>query len=145
MRCSAASAAENAWWSRYAALSTRAPRSESCRSNACGSRPVDSSVFAWEAGATTGGDWTSCNGYFESVFYRGTEFLNAVRAAMGDDAFFAAMHSWVEKHRHGFVTGDRLLRHLQRQTDADLDSIFAAYLENPVAVLRGRAADAFAE
>ena len=111
--------------------------------NACGSRPVDSEVFAWEAGATSGGDWTSCNGYFESVFYRGTEFLNAVRSAMGDDAFFAAMRDWVDKYRHGFVTGDRLLRHLQRRTDADLAPIYAAYLQDPVAILRGRPAGAF--
>jgi hypothetical protein len=112
--------------------------------NACGSRPVDSEVFAWEAGATTGGDWTSCNGYFESVFYRGTEFINAVRSAMGDDAFFAAMRSWVDRYRHGFVTGDRLLRHLQARTDANLDPIFAAYLEDPVVPrLRGAPAGAF--
>jgi Peptidase family M1 domain len=101
--------------------------------NACGSRPVDSEVFAWPAGATTGGDWTSCDGYFESVFYRGTEFINAVRAAMGDDDFFTAMRSWVDRYRHGFVTGDRLLRHLQRGTDANLAPIFAAYLEDPIA------------
>ncbi len=112
--------------------------------NACGSRPVDSEVFAWEAGATTGGDWTSCAGYFESVFYRGTEFINAVRSAMGDDAFFSAMRTWVDRYRHGFVTGDRLLRHLQGRTDADLAPIFAAYLEDPVALqLRGAPARVF--
>ena len=112
--------------------------------NACGSRPVDSTVFAWEAGATTGGDWTSCNGYFESVFYRGTEFLNAVRAAMGDDAFFAAMRDWVDRNRHGFVTGERLLRHLQSRTDADLSPVYAVYLENRVALrLRGVPAGMF--
>jgi Peptidase family M1 domain len=111
--------------------------------NACGSRPVDSEVFAWEAGATTGGDWTSCAGYFESVFYRGTEFINAVRAAMGDDAFFGAMRTWVDRYRHGFVTGDRLLRHFQQWTDADLAPIYAAYMADPVAVLRGKPAGVF--
>jgi hypothetical protein len=114
--------------------------------NQCSTRPVDSEVFAWEAGATTGGDWTSCNGYFHAVFYRGTEFLNTVRGAMGDDAFFAAMREWVDRYRHGFVTGDRLLRHLQQRTDADLAPIYAAYLADPVVpVLRGATAGAFAE
>jgi Peptidase family M1 domain len=113
--------------------------------NTCGSRPVDSEVFAWEAGPTTGGDWTSCDGYFESVFYRGTEFLNAIRSVMGDDAFFAAIHDWVDLHRHGFVTGDRLLRHLQGRTDANLTSIFATYLADPPARLRGGPARAFPE
>ena len=100
--------------------------------NQCSTRPVDSEVFAWEAGATTGGDWTSCNGYFHAVFYRGTEFITAVRSAMGDDAFFSAMRSWVDRYRHGFVTGDRLLRHLQSRTDANLAPVYAAYLEDPV-------------
>ena len=99
--------------------------------NACSTRPVDSEVFAWEAGATTGGDWTSCDGYFHAVFYRGTEFLNAVRGAMGDDAFFGAMRAWVERHRYGYATGDELLRHLDRHTDADLRPIYARYLEDP--------------
>ena len=38
--------------------------------NQCSARPVDSPVFAWEAGPTTGGDWPSCDGYFHTVFYR---------------------------------------------------------------------------
>ena len=96
--------------------------------NACSTRPVDSSVFAWEAGPTTGGDWTSCDGYFHAVFYRGTEFLTAVRSAMGDDAFFGAMRAWVAEHRHGFATGRRLLAHLQRWTDAALPPIYRRYL-----------------
>jgi hypothetical protein len=106
--------------------------------NQCSTRPVDSQVFAWPAGPTSGGDWTSCDGYFHAVFYRGTEFIAAVRAAMGDDAFFSAMRAWVDRYRHGFVTGERLLRHLQSRTDADLAPVFSAYLEDPtVAVLRG--------
>ena len=101
--------------------------------NACSSRPVDSTVFDWEAGPTTGGDWTSCDGYFHAVFYQGTEFLTAVRRAMGDDAFFDAMRAWVAEHRHGFVRGRTLVRHLQRATDADLAPILAVYLDGPAA------------
>ena len=55
--------------------------------------------------ATIGGDWTSCDGYFQAVFYRGTEFLNAIRSSLGDDAFFAAIRDWVSRYRGGFVTG----------------------------------------
>jgi len=98
--------------------------------SACSTRPVDSSVFAWEAGPTSGGDWTSCDGYFHAVFYQGTEFLTAVRSAMGDAAFFDAMRAWVAEHRYGFVTGRRLLAHLQRRTDADLQPIYRRYLED---------------
>lgn len=98
--------------------------------NACSTRPVDSSVFAWEAGPTTGGDWTSCDGYFHAVFYQGTEFLTAVRSAMGDDSFFAAIRAWVAEHRHGFATGRQLLAHLQRRADGDLLPIYRRYLDD---------------
>jgi hypothetical protein len=99
--------------------------------NQCSTRPVDSEVFAWEAGATTGGDWTSCDGYFHAVFYRGTEFLTAVRSAMGDADFFAAIRSWVVRHRFGLVAGDRLLSHLEAHADVDLRPIFRSYLADP--------------
>jgi hypothetical protein len=99
--------------------------------NQCSTRPVDSEVFAWPADAVTGGDWTSCDGYFHAVFYRGTEFLTAVRDAMGDAAFFDAMRAWVERNRYGFVTADRFLGHLAVASAADLQPIFAAYLAEP--------------
>jgi len=94
----------------------------------CSSRPINAEVFAWPAGPTSGGDWTSCDGYFHTVFYKTTEFLNAVRGTMGDDAFFAAMRSWVARNRFGFVTGDRFLGQLQARTDVDLRPTFDAYL-----------------
>ncbi|HUF06189.1 MAG TPA: M1 family aminopeptidase [Candidatus Binatia bacterium] len=96
--------------------------------NQCSTRPVNSEVFAWPAEPVSGGDWTSCDGYFHAVFYRGTEFLNAVRAAMGEEAFFGAMRSWVERNRFGFTTEARLLGHLAASTDADLVPIFDTYL-----------------
>lgn len=96
--------------------------------NQCSTRPVNSEVFDWPAAATTGGDWTSCDGYFHAVFYRGTEFLTAVRTAMGDEDFFAAMREWVARRQFGVATGAGLLRHLLNQTDADLRPIFDAYL-----------------
>jgi hypothetical protein len=96
--------------------------------NQCSTRPVNSEVFDWEANPTTGGDWSSCDGYFHTVFYRGTEFLNAVREAMGDEAFFDAMRVWVVRNRFGFTTADRLLGHFVASTDANLAPIFDAYL-----------------
>ncbi len=104
--------------------------------NQCSTRPIDSSVFAWEAGPTTGGDWSSCDGYFNAVFYRTSEFLNVIRAAMGDDAFFAAMRDWVAANRYGMVTARGLLRHLDAATDADLEPIYRSYLGDVDATLR---------
>jgi aminopeptidase N len=104
----------------------------------CSTRPVDSSVFAWQAGAISGGDWTSCDGYFHTVFYKGTEFLNGLRAAMGDDAFFAALRGFVEANRYGIVSARDLLGHLSRETDAKLRPIYRAYLAGPLGRPAGR-------
>ncbi len=94
----------------------------------CSSRDVDSSVFAWEAGLIDGGDWQSCDGYFHTVFYKGTEFLNAVRFAMGDSDFFAALRDYLAAHRYGMTTTRQLLDHLEAWNAADLLPIYRAYL-----------------
>jgi Peptidase family M1 domain len=94
----------------------------------CSARAVDSQVFAWEAGLIDGGDWQSCDGYFHTVFYKGTEFLNALRAAMGEEAFFASLRDFVSTHRYDVVTAAQLLAHFQASTDASLDPIYTAYL-----------------
>jgi hypothetical protein len=94
----------------------------------CSTRPVDSSVFDWPAGLTTGGDWLSCDGYFHAVFYKGSEFLNAVRVAMGDAEFFGALREHIADNQFGITTARRLLADLQARTDADLQPIYARYL-----------------
>ena len=94
----------------------------------CSSRDVDSSVFAWDAGLIAGGDWQSCDGYFHTVFYKGTEFLNALRSAMGNADFFAAMRDYVATHRYDMTTTRQLLDHLEAWNAADLLPIYRAYL-----------------
>jgi hypothetical protein len=94
----------------------------------CSSRDVDSAVFAWQAGLTAGGDWQSCDGYFHTVFYKGTEFLNAVRFAMGDADFFTALRAYVDDHRYGMTTTRALLDHLEAWNAADLLPLYHAYL-----------------
>lgn len=94
----------------------------------CSSRDVDSAVFAWQAGLTDGGDWQSCDGYFHTVFYKGTEFLNAVRFAMGDAEFFAALRTYLDDHRYGMTTTRDLLDHLEAWNAADLLPLYRAYL-----------------
>ncbi|HET6380158.1 MAG TPA: hypothetical protein VFH63_03870 [candidate division Zixibacteria bacterium] len=94
----------------------------------CSGRPIDTPVFAWPAGLTRGGDWQSCDGYFHTVFYKTSEFLNRVRARMGDEAFFGAMRDFIAEHRYGVVTSDQLLLHLERRSAADLEPLYRAYL-----------------
>ena len=96
--------------------------------DACSVRDVDSPVFAWPADATSGGDWTSCDGYFHAVFYRGSEFLNAVRATLGDDAFFGVLRSLFEERQFGMITTRGLLKRLDDATLADLRPLYVTYL-----------------
>jgi hypothetical protein len=96
--------------------------------NQCSSRDVDSPVFAWPAGATSGGDWLSCDGYFHAVFYKGTEFLTRVRQAMGNGPFFGALRSYLSAHRYGLTTTRALLNFLQSRTDTDLLPLYRHYL-----------------
>lgn len=96
--------------------------------DACSTRDVDSPVFAWPAGATTGGDWTSCDGYFHAVFYRGSEFLNAVRATMGDDAYFGALRALFDERRFGMITTRQLLKRFDDASSTELRPIFVTYL-----------------
>jgi hypothetical protein len=97
--------------------------------NQCSTREVDSRVFAWPAGPISGGDWQSCDGYFHTVFYKGTEFLNAVRATMGRNPFFAALRAYVDEHRFGMATTRGLLDFLQSRTDENLRPIYRKYLD----------------
>jgi hypothetical protein len=94
----------------------------------CSGREVDSSVFAWPAGLTSGGDWLSCDGYFHTVFYKGTEFLTAVRREMGTTRFFGALRNYLSDHRYGLITTRGLLDYLRTRTDAHLLPIYRAYL-----------------
>jgi Peptidase family M1 domain len=96
--------------------------------NQCSARDVDSPVFAWDAEPISGGDWQSCDGYFHAIFYKSTEFLNAIRARMGDAEFFTAIRAFVEEHRYGVVTTYRLLNHLEDWNSADLLPLYRTYL-----------------
>ena len=95
----------------------------------CSGREVDSTVFAWPAGLTSGGDWQSCDGYFHTVFYKGTEFLTKVRVAMGNSAFFASLRAYLNDHRYGLITTRSLLDFLRTRTDANLLPIYRQYLD----------------
>ena len=95
----------------------------------CSGLEVDSPVFAWPAGRTSGGDWQSCDGYFHTVFYRGTEFLTAVRARMGKPAFTSAMRDYIADHRYGMITTRGVLDYLDARTDANLRPLYVTYLD----------------
>ncbi|GAA2861344.1 aminopeptidase [Actinoplanes cyaneus] len=65
------------------------------------------------------------------VYKRGALTLHALRARMGDAAFFALVRSWVAEHRHSTVTTEEFRAHATRFTTRPLDDLFTAWLDRP--------------
>jgi len=79
--------------------------------SSCSTVNVDSSVFAWPGGLTTG-SWSGCNGYFETVYHRSGTFLNALRLQMGNARFFGTLRTFQAAHKYGLVSSATLLNAL---------------------------------
>ncbi|MGK5683543.1 M1 family metallopeptidase [Actinoplanes sp. URMC 104] len=65
------------------------------------------------------------------VYKRGALTLHALRARLGDEAFFALLRSWVAEHRHGTVTTAQFRTHAARYAATPLDDLFDAWLDRP--------------
>ena len=74
----------------------------------CSTLPIDLPITAWPAEPASG-DWTGCDGYAETVYLRGAVFLEAVRAAMGTDPFFATLRAFAAAHRWQVARGQDLV------------------------------------
>jgi aminopeptidase N len=66
-----------------------------------------------------------------SVYKRGALTLHALRARIGDKAFFVLLRSWVAEHRQQTVTTDQFRQHAQRFAAEPLDDLFTAWLDRP--------------
>ncbi len=64
----------------------------------------------------------------DRLYQRGGLALHAVRCALGDDAFFLMLRSWVRLHRNGTVTTAAFTEHGARFADEPLDGLFEAWL-----------------
>ena len=58
--------------------------------------------------------------------------LQALRAKVGDDAFFAILRAWYAENRNGNVTTDDFTELAERVSDMDLAAFFDAWLVQPV-------------
>ena len=69
---------------------------------------------------------------FDTVVYkRGALALHALRARIGEQAFFGLVRSWVAEHRHRTVTTEQFREHAARFSAAPLDELFTAWLDRP--------------
>ncbi|MBB6548492.1 aminopeptidase N [Nonomuraea rubra] len=64
----------------------------------------------------------------DRVYKRGALTLHALRAAMGDEAFFTALRAWTAGHRHGNVTTREFAAHVQRHTPRPVGALLSAWL-----------------
>ncbi|MEV0618876.1 M1 family metallopeptidase [Nonomuraea sp. NPDC050404] len=66
----------------------------------------------------------------DRVYKRGAMTLHALRGAMGDEAFFAALRAWTAEHRHGTVTTREFAGHVQRHTPRQVGPLLSAWLHD---------------
>jgi hypothetical protein len=92
---------------------------QSMTANATTSRPSSAGVYS---------GFASENQYSAAVYDSATVMLGKVRKAMGDEAFYAALRDYYATYKFKRATPDGLLTILQAHSQADLKSIFAAYL-----------------
>ncbi|MGW3965455.1 M1 family metallopeptidase [Amycolatopsis sp. NPDC005003] len=67
----------------------------------------------------------------ERVYKRGGLTLHALRAEIGDPAFFALLKSWAEEHRHGLVTTDLFVAAAETHAGRSLEAFFTRWLNTP--------------
>ena len=71
-------------------------------------------------------------GYFRAVYLHGAEFIAALRAKMGDKAFFAFLRDYARQMNGKLATRDDFFRILRAHTKVDLTPLIKAYLAVPI-------------
>ncbi len=67
-----------------------------------------------------------------SVYLRGGMTLQALREAIGDDAFFRVLRTWIDEHRDGSVATPEFIELAERESGQQLDELFQRWLYDPV-------------
>lgn len=66
----------------------------------------------------------------ERVYKRGGLTLHALRAEIGDPAFFALLRGWAVENRHGLVTTEKFVAAAEAQAGRSLTAFFTRWLES---------------
>ena len=67
----------------------------------------------------------------DRVYKRGALTLQALRATVGDDTFFALLRAWVAEREHGSVTTEDFVEAAKRHCGEDLTDLFRRWLYEP--------------
>ncbi len=65
--------------------------------------------------------------YFNKVYRVGAWFLQDLREAIGDEAFFGFLHGYIQENRYQIADEEDFVRALREYTDADLTALWQEY------------------
>jgi aminopeptidase N len=74
------------------------------------------------------GDPGPDNQFDVAVYKRGAMTLQALRTAVGDDAFFAILRTWVAEHKDGTATTAQFVALAERIAGDQVDDLFTTWL-----------------
>lgn len=77
------------------------------------------------------GDPGSRELFSRTVYLRGGMTLQALREAIGDDAFFTVLRSWIDEHRYGSASTQDFIALAERISGQQLDDLFQTWLYAP--------------
>jgi aminopeptidase N len=66
--------------------------------------------------------------YATIVYGKGPLFFDAVRARLGDDAFFAALHAYLKAHHYGLAYPDDLVAAFEGASDQQIDDLYEFWI-----------------
>lgn len=69
--------------------------------------------------------------FSRTVYRRGGMTLQALREAIGDDAFFTVLTRWVDEHRHGSASTADFIALCEEVSGQQLDDLFERWLYEP--------------
>lgn len=74
------------------------------------------------------GDPGEQNQFDDAVYDRGAMTMQALRTAVGDDAFFQILHTWTAKHRYSTATTAEFIALAEKISGQQLDNLFTTWL-----------------
>jgi aminopeptidase N len=74
------------------------------------------------------GEPGAANIFHGAVYVRGAMTLQALRTAVGDEAFFDVLRTWASDRKYGNGTIEQFIELAERRSGKQLDSLFTAWL-----------------
>jgi hypothetical protein len=68
--------------------------------------------------------------YVNAVYFRGAEFLDALRTHIGDEAFFGFLQDYLNQFKGRRATADDFFTVLRQHTDTDISDLINEYFQN---------------